>query len=243
MGETSTAPRRGTGSGDEADGDPSLLQARLAAIIPNVFHRGGSRQGEDKDKTQYSIRNNLILFADTYQFYFKVIIPSWTPPRLFIEDISKTCLLSVLTPFSAAEYKFTLIWDDSKASDAAISPLTVQHGQDKLFPLCVYHTLSRDVASAQSFTHTWSSNQWAEVYLMASKSSWWHWEIIAVFISALRWIVWQKNPFKCYLVSTHAHFVTRFRLSSAVFPIFKSIWGEIIWVVLTIMHNSIFREI
>lgn len=76
MGEMSAAPRRGTASGDEADGDPSLLQARLAAIIPNVFHRGGSRQGVDKDKMQYSIRNNLILFADTYQFYFNVIIVS-----------------------------------------------------------------------------------------------------------------------------------------------------------------------
>lgn len=76
MGETSAVPRRGTGSRDEADGDPSLLQARLAAIIQNVFQRGGSRQGEDKDKTQYSIRNNLILFAETYQFYFNVIIVS-----------------------------------------------------------------------------------------------------------------------------------------------------------------------
>lgn len=76
MGETSVAPRQGTGSGDEADGDPPLLQARLAAIIPNVFHQGGSSQGEDKDKTQYSIRSNRILFADTYQFYFNVIITS-----------------------------------------------------------------------------------------------------------------------------------------------------------------------
>lgn len=76
MDETSAAPWRGTGSGDEEDGDPSLLQARLAAIIPNVFHRGGSRQGEDKDKTQCSIRNNLILFAETCQFNFNVIITS-----------------------------------------------------------------------------------------------------------------------------------------------------------------------
>lgn len=203
---------------------------------------------EEADRARTKTKRNIpsettLFFLLTRTSFISKWLSHREPPRLFIEDISKTCLLSVLTPFSAAEYKFTLIWDDSKASDAAISPLTVQHGQDKLFPLCVYHTLSRDVASAQSFTHTWSSNQWAEVYLMASKSSWWHWEIIAVFISALRWIVWQKNPFKCYLVSTHAHFVTRFRLSSAVFPIFKSIWGEIIWVVLTIMHNSIFREI
>lgn len=57
---------------------------------------------------------------------------------------------SHLTPFSAAEPKFEQRWDDSRASDAAISRLTVRHRQDKLFRLRIYHTLNSDVASARA---------------------------------------------------------------------------------------------
>lgn len=104
-----------------------------------------------------------------------------------------------------------------------LMPLSAQRGRDKPFRLCLYRTLNRDVAPAPRFyAHSELQSVSRSVFNGIKQLCWWHWEIIAVFISALRWIVWQKNPFKLYLVSTH----TLFPFIISCFFIFTSIWGR-----------------
>lgn len=108
----------------DSPGIPSLLQLFQMYSIREEKQAGWRRR-----QKQNILSETTWLFLLTRTTLFSIgLLHSEFPQGLFIEDISKTSfVLSHLTSFSAAESTFPQRWDNSGASNAAISQLTAQH--------------------------------------------------------------------------------------------------------------------